>query len=1591
MSSLTLKKESVSEIRIPPINYLSLFPDENGIYKIKDENGNVYKLIDYVLNGSSMNNGVVWWNESLNSGAGGFETKDSGLDFFKIGGNSNGEKLALGTKDDFDLEFKTNDSKRGSFTKEGDFEIGTSKFLVNASGNIIKINNITYSWPDSQASSPGLFLKNDGSGVLTWDVGGGGGFTPTNLLTDYGFTDNSSDWDDAYSWGDHSSQGYLDSTTASNTYTPLSRKITINSTEYDLSSDRSWTIAMTPAGLDKSIQFNNNGALSGNGDLVWDYTNSRLGVGTDTPYATFTVVSQGTSNVRSIVGEHYDNSTAFSQFKFIGGRGRGSKISPSAVLIDDSLVSFNARGYKTDTWSDTVGGFYVYAAENWNNSATGTYTTIRGVNVGGTAVSEWLRIDQSGILVNNITNATVDTDKFLVSDNGRIKYRTGVELLSDLGISGGYLATSGGTMTGNILFDSGYGIDTTSTGGSDVLNIGATNADIINIGRNGITVNILGSTVNWQATNSYVNDVLITLNKGGGVGTAIGSGIEFEENNIITGYIKTGSSRNSFLFLTPAVNYYSEFTFSTLTDNRAYTLPNASGTIALTSDLINYQPIDGDLTAIAVLTGTNGLLRKDALDTWSLDTNVYLTGNQTIILSGDISGTGSTTITTTIGPNKVTNGMIRQSAGLSVIGRGANSNGDVADITAGSADQVLRRSGTTLGFGTVATGGITNAAITYVKIQNVAANRFLANVTGSAATVQEISTGRIPLFSSDITGTPSASTFLRGDGSWNTVSASPGGSTTHVQYNGSGSFEGSADLTWDNSNKKLTIGNTTGNVDIAQSDSYIIGYKINNIWMVRYHDTSKNFLLANNTNLSSISSAQNNIFFGNNIGNAITTGNRNIGIGIGSNTPLSLLTSGSDNISIGNNSGSKITSGDTNIFIGNQAAKDLQGQATSNIVIGHSAYKVALHSSNLFSLVIGNYAYENYVGVTEKINTIIGNYAANASSTSGNLTVIGHSAIRNALAVDNSVYIGEYAGFGVHGNTNINNNTVVGYAAMGDHNDQGNGTDNTAIGSNAGRGNRNASGNVYVGSGTGTTVTSNLGRLTGGNNTFIGTRSANSALISGNHNIAIGYESMASAGTSGAGNLSGSFSIAIGVGAMRFANGTAANHIAIGSEALRNVTTTGFGTHNNIAIGNSASRELTTGLLNVCVGHDAGRFITTGNRNLVFGSGTGYGMESSSAGNIVFGDIWTSGYASGSGTSLGSYNIYISPQNGALKPTGDYNISLGVQVMGGSNTVTHNNTIYIGREAGRHNFNSEGNIAIGFRAINGNSTTTLNQHNIAIGHQAMGGASFIGNRNIFIGYQAGLNATSVNDTLIIANGSTTSNELILGDFANLKTQINGSLGVGVTLANTNACLHIKAGTATVNTAPIRINNGVKETSARTGLIEFENNFYFTNNATLRYSIGGSIFQKISSVGTPNNTTETDLFTDTLVANTLAVNGDSINATYGFTLTNNAPTKRIRLYFAGTVIYDTGVLTSNASGSVSIQVQIMRITSTSVRYMVIAGSSGTTTLPNSSSVGELTGLTLSSTNIIKVSGQIGGTPSTNDITAIMSKIAFEAAV
>lgn len=106
--------------------------------------------------------------------------------------------------------------------------------------------------------------------------------------------------------------------------------------------------------------------------------------------------------------------------------------------------------------------------------------------------------------------------------------------------------------------------------------------------------------------------------------------------------------------------------------------------------------------------------------------------------SGSVLGFG-TVATAGIADDAVTNAKIRNSGALSVVGRSANSTGDPADISATAASgAVLRESGSVLGFGTIATAGIADGAVTNAKIRDSAAFSILGRATGTAGAIADM-------------------------------------------------------------------------------------------------------------------------------------------------------------------------------------------------------------------------------------------------------------------------------------------------------------------------------------------------------------------------------------------------------------------------------------------------------------------------------------------------------------------------------------------------------------------------------------------------------------------------------------------------------------------------------------------------------------------------------------------------------------------------------------------------------------------------------------------------------------------------------------
>ena len=175
----------------------------------------------------------------------------------------------------------------------------------------------------------------------------------------------------------------------------------------------------------------------------------------------------------------------------------------------------------------------------------------------------------------------------------------------------------------------------------------------------------------------------------------------------------------------------------------------------ITNAMMADNAIDTDeLADNAVTTAkiTNAHVTNDKLAASGFDAGKFTTGTLPIArigagtvvnskLGSDIDAgkiTDGTLPIAKIAAGTLTHEKIEDSAGLSVIGRSANSSGVVADITAGNDNEVLLRNGTSLEFATIGTDNITANAVSVDKMEEVAAHGILARVAGTGGDLSEL-------------------------------------------------------------------------------------------------------------------------------------------------------------------------------------------------------------------------------------------------------------------------------------------------------------------------------------------------------------------------------------------------------------------------------------------------------------------------------------------------------------------------------------------------------------------------------------------------------------------------------------------------------------------------------------------------------------------------------------------------------------------------------------------------------------------------------------------------------------------------------------
>ena len=165
-----------------------------------------------------------------------------------------------------------------------------------------------------------------------------------------------------------------------------------------------------------------------------------------------------------------------------------------------------------------------------------------------------------------------------------------------------------------------------------------------------------------------------------------------------------------------------------------------------------YQGLNTNLTSLSGLTYASlSFVKMTAAGTFALDTNTYLTGNQTITLSSDVTGSGTTAITATISANAVTYAKFQQMAANTLHGNPTGSLANSQEITLGTG---LSFSTTVLNLSTnlQSLSGLTYASTSFVKM--TAAGTFALDTN----TYLTSGTG-VTTFSGGTTGlTPSSAT-----------------------------------------------------------------------------------------------------------------------------------------------------------------------------------------------------------------------------------------------------------------------------------------------------------------------------------------------------------------------------------------------------------------------------------------------------------------------------------------------------------------------------------------------------------------------------------------------------------------------------------------------------------------------------------------------------------------------------------------------------------------------------------------------------------------------------------------------------------------
>ena len=406
-------------------------------------------------------------------------------------------------------------------------------------------------------------------------------------------------------------------------YTPVTnqRTLTINGVGYNLSADRSWTVEGTAA-----IWGNITGTLSNQTDLQ-----AALNAKFNVPTGTVSQYIRGDGSLAVLPTGGGGGGGSVSYY-LNGSINQGTiggvayyEMNKVPIIGTGTDFSRNSNGYIASFLTDANDpNLLQIPAGNWN------FETYLQASNGGGSPNFYIQLYKYDGTNFTLIASNSGTPK-LINDGANIEAyysalavpETTLTLTDRLAVRI-YVNTAGRTITMHTENGHLCEVITTFTTGLTALNGLTAQVQYLSTGTSGNDFNISSATNTHTfnlPTASAVNrgalsaaDWIIFNAKqaqldGTGFVKASGTTISYDNST----YLTTADAASTYQLLT---NLSTDLTAS------ATKYPSVNAVIA---GLATKQPLDADLTAIAALAGTSGFLIKTAADTWSLDTNTYLT------------------------------------------------------------------------------------------------------------------------------------------------------------------------------------------------------------------------------------------------------------------------------------------------------------------------------------------------------------------------------------------------------------------------------------------------------------------------------------------------------------------------------------------------------------------------------------------------------------------------------------------------------------------------------------------------------------------------------------------------------------------------------------------------------------------------------------------------------------------------------------------------------------------------------------------------------------------------------------------------------